>query len=209
MPLRLSVAVTAALSAVTALSLGLYVAGTSAPSGVDTWVQPRVDCLLSGVPNLASATVQAGDLGPMIVMTVLLAALCGLLRRPFHALLAVTAPATVGATTMLLKPVVGRTRQGSLAFPSGHSAEVTAIAVVAALLLISVAGAQLALAVSVATAMVLLAGASIGLALVAEDWHYATDTVGGFCTAIALVVALAFLLDALRSVASRGRRASR
>jgi undecaprenyl-diphosphatase len=141
----------------------------------------------------------------MIVMTAVLATLCGLLRRPFHALLALTAPATVGTTTTLLKPVVGRTSQGYLAFPSGHSAGVTALAVVAALVLISMAGAQLAPSVLVATAMVLLAGTAIGLALVAEDWHYATDTVGGFCTAIALVIAQAFLLDGLHSAASRRR----
>jgi membrane-associated phospholipid phosphatase len=202
-PLRRSVAVAAALSAATALNLGLYVAGTSAPSGVDTWVRPRVESLLSGVPSLTSAMVQSGDPGPVIVMTALLAALCGLLRRPFHALLALAAPATVGATTTLLKPMVGRTRQGYLAFPSGHAAGITALAVVAALLLISMAGAKLALAVSVATVMVLLAGAAIGLALVAQDWHYATDAVGGFCTAIALVAALAFLLDGLRSAARR------
>jgi undecaprenyl-diphosphatase len=99
--------------------------------------------------------------------------------------------------------MVGRTRQGYLAFPSGHAAGITALAVVAALLLISMAGAKLAFAVSVATVMVILAGAAIGLALVAQDWHYATDAVGGFCTAIALVAALAFLLDGLRSAARR------
>lgn len=209
MSLRLSVAVAAALSAATALILGLDVAGTSAPSGVDTWVRSRVHSLLSGVPSLTLAMVRAGDPGPVIVMAVMLTALCGLLRRPFHALLALTAPATVGAATMLLKPAIGRTFQGYLAFPSGHTAGVTALAMVAALLLVSVARAQLAVAILVATAIVLLAGAGIGLALVAEDWHYATDTLGGFCTAIAVVVALAFLLDGLRVAAGRGRRPGR
>jgi len=162
-----------------------------------------VHSLLSGVPNLPWAVVEAGDLVPMIVMAVLLAALCWLLRRPFHALLSLSAPGAVGAATAVLKPAIGRTFEGFLAFPSGHTARVTALAVVAGLLVISLAHAQLATAVSVATAMVILAGAAIGVAVVAVDWHYPTDALGGFCTAIAMVGGLAFTVDGLRSAFSR------
>lgn len=204
MPLRLPVAVAAVLSAVIALFLGWHVAGTSAPSSADTWVRSGVHSLLSDVPNLTFTVVRAGNPVPMIVISALLAALCGLLRRPSHALLALTAPFTAGVATTLLKPAFGRTFQGLLAFPSGHTAGVTALALVAGLLLVSMARAQLTVAVPVATAMVVLVGAAVGLALVAQDWHYATDTVGGFCTAIVVVGALAFLLDGLRSALSRG-----
>lgn len=203
MSLRLPVAVVAVFSAAIALIIGLHVAGTSAPSGVDAWGSSRVHNLLSGVPGLTWAVVRLGDPGPMFVLAALLAALCGLLRRPFHALLSLTAPFAAGAVARLLKPAVGRTFEGFLAFPSGHTAAVTALALVAGLLLISVARAPLAVAVSVAAAMVLLAGAVIGLALVAVDWHYPTDALGGFCTAITLVVALAFILDGIRSTLSR------
>ncbi|MGH3788098.1 MAG: phosphatase PAP2 family protein [Pseudonocardiaceae bacterium] len=141
----------------------------------------------------------------MIVISVLLAVLCGLLRRRLHALLALTAPFMAGAATTLLKPVVGRTFEGALAFPSGHTAGVTALVLVAGLLLVSVARAQLAVAAALATGMVILAGAAIGVALVAQDWHYPTDVVGGFCTAMVLVAALAFLLDGLRSALPRGQ----
>lgn len=203
MPLRLPVAVIAVVSAATALIIGLAVAGTSAPSSADTWVQSRVHGFLSGVPNLTFAVVRAGNPEPMIVMSTLLSGLCGLLRRPFHALLALAGPFAAGAVTSLLKPAVGRTFEGVPAFPSGHTAGVTALALVAGLLVISIARAQLAVAVSVATAVVLLAGVAIALALVAQDWHYATDTVGGFCTAIAVVAALAFFVDACRSALFR------
>lgn len=204
MPLRLPLAVVAVLSAVIALFLGWHVAGTSVPSSTDTWVRSGVHSLLSDVPNLTFTVVRAGNPAPMIVMSALLAALCWLLRRPFHALLALTAPFAAGVVTSLLKPAVGRTFEGLLAFPSGHTAGVTAFALVAGLLLVSMAPAQLAVAVSLATAMVVLAGTAIGLALVAQDWHYATDALGGFCTAIALIATLAFLLDGLRSALSRG-----
>ncbi|MGH3774013.1 MAG: phosphatase PAP2 family protein [Pseudonocardiaceae bacterium] len=198
LPLRLPIAVTAVLCAATVLILGLSVAGTSAPSNVDTWVGSGVHSLLADVPNLSPAVVQAGDPGPIIVMAALLAALCGLLRRPYHALLSVTAPATVGVATTLLKPAIGRTFEGFPAFPSGHTAAVTALSVVAGLLIVSMTHAQLAVGASMATAIVLLVGAAIGLAVVAANWHYPTDALGGFCTAVALVVALAFLLDGLR-----------
>lgn len=204
-PLRLPVAVVAVLSAALTLILGLCVAGTSAPSGVDAWVRSRVHSLLSGVPNLPWAVIEAGNLVPMIVMAVLLAALCWLLRRPYHALLSLSGPVAVGAATELLKPAIGRTFEGYLAFPSGHTGGVTALAVVAGLLVISLGRAQLATAVSVATAMVILAGAAIGVAVVAVDWHYPTDALGGFCTAIALMVALAFAGDGLRSALSRAQ----
>ncbi len=159
--------------------------------------------MLSGVPSLPWAVVETGDLGPIIVLALLLAAVCWFLRRPFHALLSLCAPVAVGAATVLLKPVVGRTFEGFLAFPSGHTAGVTALAVVAGLLVTSMAQAQLVIAASVATAMVLLAGAAIGSAVVAVDWHYPTDALGGFCTAVALVVALAFMVDGVRSALSR------
>src|SRR5947209_18633737 len=97
MPLRRSAAVAGLLSAATVLILGLHVAGTSAPSGVDTWVQSGVHGLLSGVPSLTLSLDQAGDPVPVIVTATFLAALCVVLRRSFHALLALTAPATVGA----------------------------------------------------------------------------------------------------------------
>ncbi len=196
--LRLPVAVVAALSAATTLILGLSVAGTSAPSAIDIWVRPKMSSLVSGVPSLPWAVVQAGNLVPMIVMAGLLAGLCWLLRRPFHAVLALSAPAMVGAATALLKPAIGRTFGGLLAFPSGHTAGVTALAMVAGLMVVSMAHSQLATAISVATALVVLAGAAIGLSVVAVNWHYPTDALGGFCTAIALVVTLAFIVDGLR-----------
>jgi membrane-associated phospholipid phosphatase len=205
MPLRLWVSVAALLSGSMALILGFHVAGTSTPSCVDTWIRSEVHNRLSGAPNLTLAVVHAGDPLPMLVMTALLAALCVLLRCPFHAILALIAPATVGGATMLFKPAIGRIFHGDLAFPSGHTAGVTALALVAGLLLVNMAHTHLAVAVSVATAMVLLAGASIGFALVAMDWHYPTDAVGGFCTAITIVIALASLLDRFRVAMGRRR----
>lgn len=202
MPLRLPSAVVAVLSAAATFIFGSYVAGTSTASGIDRWLASGALWLLSDVPALSLAIVHIGDLGPMIVMTVLLAALCGLLRRPYHALLSVTAPAVVVTATTLLKPAIGRTFEGIPAFPSGHTAAVSAFAAVAGLLLVSLAHGRLAVTVPVA-AMVLLSGAAMGSAVVAENWHYPTDAVGGFCTAITLVLALALLLDWIRCSSGR------
>jgi undecaprenyl-diphosphatase len=35
----------------------------------------------------------------------------------------------------------------------------------------------------------------MAVALIVRDWHYPTDTIGGFCTAVAVVLGTALLID--------------
>jgi len=40
-----------------------------------------------------------------------------------------------------------------------------------------------------------VAGGCVGAAMVASDAHYPTDTIGGYCTAVVVVLGFALLLD--------------
>jgi membrane-associated phospholipid phosphatase len=105
------------------------------------------------------------------------------------------AGATV-ATTTLLKPVVGRTiHDGYLCYPSGHTALATALALVVALLAADALGVARPAGALPVLAVVTVTGAAMAWAEVALGAHYPTDTVGGFCTALAVVPATAWLVD--------------
>jgi undecaprenyl-diphosphatase len=109
----------------------------------------------------------------------------------------VAAPAATGAVTTLLKALVGRTLDGDLALPSGHTAGVTAVSLVLALLLVDLVGTPLPAPVAAMVVLlpVLAVPGVVALALVATGSHYATDTVAGFCTAVAVTLALGLVLD--------------
>ena len=57
---------------------------------------------------------------------------------------------------------------------------------------------------------VLLLGGGVGAAVTVLQWHYPTDAVGGFCTALVCVYATALTLDGLADRRTRvgGPRAS-
>jgi membrane-associated phospholipid phosphatase len=101
-----------------------------------------------------------------------------------------------GLLTTGLKPVVDRTIHGdNLAFPSGHTASSVAIALVVALLLVELLRAGPVATFLLVAALPVAAGAVMALTQVAMDAHYPTDTVGGFCVAVAAAIASALLID--------------
>jgi membrane-associated phospholipid phosphatase len=112
------------------------------------------------------------------------------------ALLAVAGPAAAVVVTTGMKPLVGRTiNDGFLSFPSGHTASATAFALVATL-----AAGRLWL-----TAVVtVLAAAAMAWAQVLLNAHYPTDTIGGFCAALAVVPAVAWTIDRVAARRSGG-----
>ena len=75
---------------------------------------------------------------PFAVLVVVLAGVCLALRRPRLAVLAVAGPVLTGVATTLLKLVFDRTKNGEPVYPSGHMGGATALALVAALVLVSV-----------------------------------------------------------------------
>ena len=138
--------------------------------------------------------------GPVVLLLVVLAAAGFLrLRRVRGALLVALAPAVAAAVTeWLVKPLVHRTKDGWLAYPSGHTSGFGALALAVLLIVLGQRLFSRAMRVTVAVISSLLLLACI-LGLVAYDYHYATDVIGGFCVAVGAVVGVALAVDAANS----------
>jgi undecaprenyl-diphosphatase len=170
--------------------LALRYEGTSHPGRVDQ----RVADVLAGWPPVLRVVVDLGDPGPLAVLILLVAAGAASMRRGVLFAL-VAPPLAVLATSVVLKPLVGRMLGEGLAYPSTHMTGVGAVLVVIWILV--VCRQDWAPAVRGAVAVVLLAvGAVQAGTLSALSLHYATDTVGGACVAVAVVVLCALVHDA-------------
>ncbi|WP_051707623.1 MULTISPECIES: phosphatase PAP2 family protein [unclassified Streptomyces] len=190
---------TAGLAALVVLVLGVRYAGEGGPGRVDRWVVPPTADSVRGVwRGVALGVDFLGEpVGSVGVVGVLVAG-CLWRRGVRAAVFAVVAPGVTVVVTTVLKHVVGRTihGDGNLSYPSGHTAFATTVTVAAGVLAVGrlglgrVAGTLLVLAAS------LTAGSVMGWAEVALGAHYATDAVGGWCTALALTPVTAWLIDA-------------
>jgi undecaprenyl-diphosphatase len=164
------------------------------PTVFDRWVfaviptRPRSEYVIA-VTRLGSPLVVAGGSVAAFLAT--------LRRNRARATALLVAPgATVAASDWILKPVVGRTFDGVLSFPSGSVAVVAALATVA--VLATPDRLRWGAGVVGATMTVLMA-----LAVIALGWHYPTDTVGGLGVGIGTV--LLFDCVARRLATSFGR----
>jgi membrane-associated phospholipid phosphatase len=148
-------------------------------------------------PSLPDVVVLLGNPATVVVLAVLLAGLALALGHRRLAVLAIVGPGLTGVATTTLKPVIGRTIDGGWAFPSGHTGGATALGVVAALLLITVLRTATGTSALLLTAGASLSGGVMALALIAGRIHYPTDTVGGFCVAVAVVLTCALVIERL------------
>jgi membrane-associated phospholipid phosphatase len=193
--LRRPVAIVAVLAALVAVTLALAFAGDTVPTSFDRAVQPGLESSTTAASAWAKAVDSAGEPVGLGVLVALLVGVSLLLRRPRVAVLVVLGTGLSISVTTALKPLVGRMIHGVyLSYPSGHTASATALAMSAALLVwhrLKSRAAALALLYGAAMA----AGAAA--AWVQAGWlaHYPTDTVGGWCTALAVVPATGLLVD--------------
>ncbi|WP_445942295.1 phosphatase PAP2 family protein [Pseudonocardia sp. T1-2H] len=190
----------AVLAVVLAVSLFTLLArrygGQSTPGRIDARVQSLVRPS-DPLQALLRAFVDLGDPVPVIALASGLAVLALALGQRRLAVLAVLGPGLTGTATTLLKPAVGRTLEGDFAYPSGHTGAATALGLVAALLVVGVLGpgTGAGTGAAVLAAGALLGGGGMAGALVIRDEHYPTDTVGGFCVGVVVVLAGALFVD--------------
>ncbi|WP_329026166.1 phosphatase PAP2 family protein [Streptomyces sp. NBC_00690] len=205
--LRAWLGLIAALATLTAVAVAVLYAGHDQPGTMDAWIQPAVDGVQQPWRNVALATDFLGEPAGAAVLVLGAVTCCLLLRRPRAAVLIVVgAGLTVGATK-LLKPLVGRTIHGDhLAYPSGHTAFFTALALMVALLAIGRLDLGRTGSTLFVLAAALVAGAAMGWAQIALGAHYPTDVLGGWCTALAVVPATAWLVDRMADAGRQGRR---
>lgn len=201
-PVLLAIAVAAAVLAV----LSGLVAGESWPSRLDLGVDRIVTRHRVVGMSIAEMMTWLGAPTTVIVVAAATCIAALLVRRWRLAALAVLGPGLTGLATTGLKPLIGRTiGDGDLAFPSGHTAGATALG-----LAIAIAVITLIRPGHRATLVVLAVGASLpgavaGVGMVLVKAHYPTDTVGGFATALVVVLCSALVLDAV----ARRRRPDR
>jgi hypothetical protein len=184
----------AAVAVVIAASMGVRYAGDSHPAWLD---QIAISVARQWLPmprGLAMVIIDMYDPVPLTIVIVVLAGVCWALNRRRLAVLAVAGPVVTGLITIIAKPVIERTKNGDLTYPSGHMGSAVSIAVVVSLLLVSVLGAR-GWVTAVAVLVPVVWGGAVGLAMTETNYHYWTDAVGGFCVAVAVVLGLAVLID--------------
>src|SRR4051794_21269774 len=173
-------------------------AGHSEPGRVDRWfVEPTADSVRPPWRGVALALDFLGEPAGSALLVVAAVTVCLRLRCPRVAVLVVAGAGLSVATVTLLKHLVGRTIHGAgnLSYPSGHTAFFTALALAAALPAAGRLGLGRPAGTSLVLAAALVAGAAMGWAEVALGAHYPTDALGGWCTALAVTPATAWLVD--------------
>ncbi|MDT7568317.1 MAG: hypothetical protein QOG76_6941 [Pseudonocardiales bacterium] len=194
---RATLAVLAPLSALGLLALGWWYAGQESAGALDTALDDQL--VAHRGPHL-HLLWRVSDLGspPLLPLGILvLAVAAGLTQRRWPAvLLAVAGPtAAVVLTEFVLKPLVGRTHEGGLSLPSGHTTSITAMAWVFVLLFVAGARHRLWWLRALLAVLALAAVLAVAGSMVALNQHYATDTMAGALEATAVVGAVALLLD--------------
>ena len=207
--IRAPLAAVGMLGAVFAVTLGVAFAGQATGSGFDRRVAAalRLPQTFSSPAYAVSWIVQTlADPIPAAVLVLLLVAACLRCGRRRLAVLAVAGPMAADVIVILTKHIVGRTiHHSSLTYPSTHTAQAAALAMVTALVITSLLGLDAGAAAAVVLGAAATSALVMGWALVAGSVHYATDTLAGLCVAVAVVPAAAWCTDLVGDRVSRDR----
>jgi membrane-associated phospholipid phosphatase len=186
-----------ACCAVLVAVLGVLFAHQATADRFDHAVDSPIITWFSGHRGLLPWLAMPGSYVPAAVLTAAIVVACLLAGRLNGAVLAAAAvPVAVGLNDGLLKHLVHRTYLGSLAYPSGHTSAVFALAATVTVLLVvpprPTRARVLRVLVPVAACAV---GGVVAIAVIGLRWHYFTDTVAGAAVGIGTVCGLALILD--------------
>jgi membrane-associated phospholipid phosphatase len=175
--------------------LGVLFAHQDTADRFDRAVDAPLVTVFSGHSALADLFAFPGTTIPAVALSAAMVAACLRTGRINGAVLAAVAvPAAVGLGDGLLKPWVDRSYLGQVAYPSGHTASVSALAATAILLFLASAGPPRWLRILILAVMSLLT-VSVVVGVIGMPYHYFTDTVAGAAVGTGTVCALALLLD--------------
>lgn len=177
--------------------LGVLFAHQTTADRLDRAIDSPIITWLASQPGLAARLAAPGSQLPAVALSAAIVVACILAGRLNGAVLAAAGvPAAIGLNDGLCKPLVHRTYLGLLAYPSGHTAAMFALAATVAVLLLTPprpAKAWALRALIPAAACVL--GCVVAVGVIGLHWHYFTDTVAGAAVGIGTVCGLAILLD--------------
>jgi membrane-associated phospholipid phosphatase len=191
--LRRPAALTAVVCWVLVALLGAWYAGDQVAGGLDGAIADGVHRAIG--EQTFTARLLTGPSHPIVSYPVIAFTVgVAVFRRWWaRAVLAVAAPALcVLFTEVVVKPLVDRTYAGVLSYPSGHTVSAMATLGVAALV---VTVDWPAAARRTVLGLLVVVWAVLAIGLVGMDYHYFTDTVGGFLLAIGVVAPLAMAAD--------------
>ena len=182
--------------------LAVRVAGTSSAGPLDRALAALVPMHHGLRAAVGEALAALGDPLPVTVLLLLVAAGAWWGRGGRGlALVLVAPPAAMVTTSLVLKPIVGRTRGGELAFPSGHTTAVASLAAVVAVLVASTPALSRAWRRGTLLALGLLVLA-VGVSLVGRDVHDPSDVLGALGVVAAVVWPAALAVDAFADLAA-------
>ena len=203
--IALTAVVVACVAVVTAL--GVHYAGHTAAgpldASVDHWIQARVG--ITSVP--LTVLTWLGDPVEVTLITIAATLGCVLARWWRGAVLALlAAPVSAVLTEDVFKPLIGRTIGGAqfapdghlvsvavLSMPSGHTTAVFTLATLAAVLLFRRGDRLRYLLI----AAVYVLAAAVGVAMIAQNFHYFTDVISGAAMGTGTVLTGALAIDAV------------
>lgn len=196
---RRLVAAVIGLAALGVAILGVHYADARRAGRIDFAIDGRLRHRLHGHMRFLHHLAALGGPVWVTVACVVLAVVFYRTGRRRAALLAVLGPAVAaGIAEFVLKPLINRRLHDYLSFPSGHTTGAVSVAVVIVVVLLGPSRPAWSTTIRRALAALALLGAvGVATALVGSGYHYATDTVGGFCLAVGVVLAVAWMIDAL------------
>jgi membrane-associated phospholipid phosphatase len=195
--LRIPVAAIALLAAALVTVLGWHFAGDTHAGQLDQTLAGDVDIRHGVARFLGQGFADLGNPLPVAVGLVGLAVVAYVVRGPRGLALAVIGPLLAMITTSLvLKPLIDRTLSGALAFPSGHTTAIGSMALAAGTLLPGWTVVPRVLRWAGAGVLTLLVVA-VGVSMVARGSHYPSDTIGAVGVALAVVLLVALVVDAV------------
>ncbi len=185
-----------ALAIIVIAVFGMHYADQAMPGHLDRSLDALIRTALHRNQPITRALVSLGNPVQAVILVTAVAGAAAAARRWSGVLLTIVGTITaVAITDLILKPLIGRLSYGHLSFPSGHTTVVAAVAFATAILL---GGARWPRSVTlrlVAGVAAVAVAVGVAISLVALRVHYATDTVAGYCVALATVLAVALFLD--------------